>query len=123
MSDQDESRPQGIKLDRSFVSLTVGTLVCSQKEIFRITQVLDFQSVMGINVETGRAKLLQMADLKPVLAEKVKGAYIHHDLEDITSEEWATAQMRYSVIAPFRCRLHGPNSAGIGSAFSIPAPG
>jgi len=100
MSDQDESRPQGIKLDRSFVSLTVGSLVCCQKEIFRITQVLDFQSVMGINVETGRAKLLQMADLKPVLAEKVKGAYINHDLEDITSEEWATAQMRYSVIAP-----------------------
>lgn len=100
MSDEQENSPRGIKIDRTLVSLVVGQMVCYQKEVYRITQLLDFQSVMGINVESGRAKVLRIAELKPVLAEKVKGLYVNHDLEEIGSEEWATAQMRFSVIAP-----------------------
>lgn len=100
VSDEMESSRQGLKIDRSFVSIVVGQLVAYQKEVFRITQVLDFQSILAINVESGHAKVLRIAELKPVLAEKVKGLYIDHDLEDIGTEEWATAQMRFSVIAP-----------------------
>lgn len=99
VSDEMESSPQGLKIDRSFISIVVGQLVAYQKEVFRITQVLDFQSILAINVESGHAKVLRIAELKPVLAEKVKGLYIDHDLEDIGTEE-ATAQMRFSVIAP-----------------------
>ena len=96
----DRGASSGAKIDRTFVSLVAGQIVAYQKEVYRITQVLDFQSVMGINVESGRAKVLRIAELKPVLAEKVKGLYINHDLEEIGTEEWATAQMRFSVISP-----------------------
>lgn len=54
MNDVTREKSQGAKIDRSFVNITVGALACYQKETYRITQVLDFQSVLAINVETGR---------------------------------------------------------------------
>jgi len=100
MNDFVSEQPQGTKIDRSFVTITVGGLVCYQKEVYRITQVLDFQSVLAINVETGRPKVLRIGELKPFLGDKVRGPYSDYDLEDIGAEEWAIAQKRYSVIAP-----------------------
>lgn len=100
MSDAVIEKPQGAKIDRSFVTISVGALACYQKETYRITQVLDFQSVLAINVETGRPAVLRIGELKPFLGDKVRGPYADHDLEDIGAEEWATAQKRYSVIAP-----------------------
>lgn len=100
MNDSAAENPLGIKIDRSLVDIAVGSLVCHQKEVFRITQVLDFQSVLGLNVETGRPTVLRISELKPFLGQKVRGAYADHDLEDIGAEEWSTAQKRYSVIAP-----------------------
>ncbi|WP_052719957.1 Mu transposase C-terminal domain-containing protein [Pseudomonas ogarae] len=93
-------KPQGVKIDRSFVNIAPGEPACYLKEVFRITQVLDFQSVLAINVETGLPKVLRVADLKPFLGDKVKGPYADYDLKDIGVEEWAIAQKRYAVIAP-----------------------
>ncbi|MEX0295680.1 Mu transposase C-terminal domain-containing protein [Pseudomonas putida] len=90
----------GTKLDRSFVSVLPGSLVCHQKENFRITQVLDFHSVLGINVESGRASVMPIVELKPFLGSKIRGAYADYDLEELGAEEWATAQKRYSIISP-----------------------
>ncbi|SQF93623.1 transposase [Paucimonas lemoignei] len=110
--DATDEIPKGIKVDRSFIRLAVGEMVCYQKEIYRITQVLDYQTVLGMNVESGRAKVLRIAELKPVLAEKVKGLYINHDLEDIGTEEWAEAQKRLSIISPL-LTLNGQTKAAV----------
>lgn len=88
------------KIDRSFVNIAPGEVACYQKEVFRITQVLDFQAVLAINVETGQPKVIQIGELKPFLEGKVKGPYADYDLEDIGAEEWVIAQKRYAVIAP-----------------------
>lgn len=100
MNDLASGKPQGTKIDRSFVNIAPGELACCQKETFRMTQVLDFQSVLAINVETGRPQVLRVADLKPFFGDKVHGPYADYDLEDIGVEEWAIAQKRYAVIAP-----------------------
>ena len=100
MNDSVMEQPRGAKIDRSFVNIMVGALACYQTETYRITQVLDFQSVVAINVETGRPAVLRIGELKPFLSDKAIGPYADYDLEDIGAEEWATAQRRYSVIAP-----------------------
>ncbi|MGY3326256.1 Mu transposase C-terminal domain-containing protein [Pseudomonas sp. TE3911] len=100
MNQLSSAEPSGTKLDRSLVNVMPGGLVCHQMETFRITQVLDFQSVLGINVESGRAAVMPIAELKPFLGSKVRGAYADYDLEELGAEEWATAQKRYSFISP-----------------------
>lgn len=100
MSDQSSDVPRGTKLDRSVVNVLPGGLVCHQKETFRITQVLDFESVLGINVESGRASVMPIAELKPFLGSKIRGVYADYDLEELGAEDWAVAQQRYSVISP-----------------------
>ncbi|MGP5568168.1 transposase [Pseudomonas helleri] len=91
---------QGLKIDRSFVSVNVGALVCHQKAVYRITQTLDFNSVLALDVETGRPVVLRVSELKPFLGNKIVGPYADYDLEDIGAEEWATAQKRFAVIQP-----------------------
>ncbi|WP_131670699.1 MULTISPECIES: Mu transposase C-terminal domain-containing protein [Pseudomonas fluorescens group] len=100
MNDFVSEQPKRGKIDRSFVNIAPGQVACYQKETFRITQILDFQSVLAINVETGQPKVLQIGELKPFLGDKVRGPYADYDLEDIGAEEWAIAQKRYAVIAP-----------------------
>ena len=74
---------QGLKNDRSFVNINVGELVCHQRAVYRITQVLDFSSILGINVETGKPSVLRIAELKPFLGNKIIGPYADSDLEEI----------------------------------------
>jgi len=100
MSKPSNAAPQGRKIDRSFVNANVGELVCHHKAVYRITQLLDFHSVLGLDVETGRPAVLRILELKPFLGNKVVGPYADYDLEDIGAEEWAVAQQRYAVIQP-----------------------
>lgn len=100
MSKTPGAQVQGLKIDRSFVSVNVGELVCHQKVVYRITQVLDFHSVLGLDVETGRPSILRISELKEFLGSKIVGPYADYDLEDIGAEEWAVAQKRYAVIQP-----------------------
>jgi len=100
MTNTMTTEAQGLKNDRSFVNINVGELVCHQRAVYRITQVLDFSSILGINVETGKPSVLRIAELKPFLGNKIIGPYADYDLEEIGAEEWATAQKRYAVIQP-----------------------
>ncbi|MFD2640821.1 helix-turn-helix domain-containing protein [Pseudomonas japonica] len=100
MSDSKSPEPQGLKIDRSFVKIELGELVCHRKSTYRITQVLDFNSVLGLDIEMGRPKVLRIQELKPFIGSKIVGPYADYDLEDIGTEEWAIAQKRYTVIQP-----------------------
>lgn len=100
MNEPTSPETQGLKIDRSFLKIEIGELVCHRKAVYRITQVLDFNSILGLDVETGRPSVLRIMELKPFLGNKVVGPYADYDLEDIGSEEWAIAQKRYAVIKP-----------------------
>jgi putative transposase len=65
--------------------------------ILRITQILDFDAVMGVEVESGRSVLLSVAELRPVDGD---ASAFRGDLEEIADEDWKEAERRYAAIAP-----------------------
>lgn len=85
---------------RERVLIEVGEMVSCDKQIFRIVQLLDFQNVVGVEVETGRSVSLRISELQPVAQERVDGLYVNYDISTISSDEWAIAQQRFSAIKP-----------------------
>lgn len=73
-------------------------LVRCDRAIYRVVQVLDFESIMGLEVETGRSAVLRIAELHPVgagIEPSVAG-----DLSDIADEDWRIAERRFAAIKP-----------------------
>nr|WP_314492561.1 DDE-type integrase/transposase/recombinase [uncultured Pseudomonas sp.] len=85
---------------RARVLVEVGEMVRRDKEIFRIVQLLDFENVIGVEVETGQSASLRISELKPVEQEKVDGLYVNYDISTIGVDDWAVAQQRFSAIKP-----------------------
>ncbi|WP_085708901.1 MULTISPECIES: Mu transposase C-terminal domain-containing protein [unclassified Pseudomonas] len=85
---------------RSRVSIEVGAMVRRDKSIYRILQILGFDTVIGVEVETGVSASLRVAELRAVEQEKVDGLYVNHDIATINSDDWAIAQKRFSAISP-----------------------
>lgn len=68
----DDEQPMNTGVNRALVSIEVGSMVLHQREVYRINQVLDFNSVVGLSIESGRAKLLRVAELAPAPKERSK---------------------------------------------------
>ncbi|EPJ77224.1 transposase [Pseudomonas sp. CFII64] len=86
---------------RARISIEVGAVVRHDKQVFQIAQLLDFQSVIGIEVETGRSASLRVSELSAVEPDRVNGLYVNHDISTISSDDWAVAQKRFAAIRPF----------------------
>ncbi|MDR6234054.1 DDE-type integrase/transposase/recombinase [Pseudomonas oryzihabitans] len=86
---------------RARVAIEVGAVVRRDKQIFRIVQLLDFQNVIGVEVESGQSASLRISELSAVEQERVDGLYVNYDISTISSDEWAIAQQRFSAIKPF----------------------
>lgn len=82
---------------RQKVDIQVGNFVKSAGRIYRIEQVLDFQSVIGVEVESGRSATLCIQDLRPVDQTLVPST---GDLSDIADEDWRVIEKRYAAIYP-----------------------
>lgn len=102
MSDQDERNEELVPFvpDGARVDVNIDSMVTYSDHVYRVSQVLDFKTVIGIDVESGRAAALPIAALKPVPREKVDGLYVNYDIGMIAAEEWATAQARFAAIQP-----------------------
>lgn len=85
---------------RARVKVEVGEMVRRDDQIFRIVQLLDFQNVIGVEVESGKSASLRITELKPVDQEKADGLYVNYDVSTISSDDWAVAQKRFSAIKP-----------------------
>lgn len=85
---------------RSRVPIEVGAMVRRDKHIYRILQILGFDTVIGVEVETGVSASLRVPELRAVEQEKVDGLYVNHDIATINSDDWAIAQKRFSAISP-----------------------
>ncbi|WP_373031439.1 Mu transposase C-terminal domain-containing protein [Sulfurovum sp.] len=69
--------------------------------VYRITQVIDFDEVIGIDIETKRAKRLMIKNLKPLKAEAVNdNGFIYRDLTDISDTDWKEIERRFMAIKP-----------------------
>lgn len=85
---------------RQHLDIQVGSFVQSNDAVCRIAQVLDFETVIGIEVESGRSIPLRVGDLRPVTEAKPADADSHRDLADIADEDWKVAEQRFAAIKP-----------------------
>lgn len=85
---------------RERISVSVGALVQRDATIFRIAQVLDFETVIGIDVDTGKSTALRIGDLRALSRAADLVPNISQDLADIADEDWRIAQERLAAIKP-----------------------
>lgn len=85
---------------RERVKIEVGAFVQQRDTVYRIAQVLDFESVIGVAVETGRNVPLRIGELRPVGGAKDASLAVSQDLAEIADEDWRIAQQRFAAINP-----------------------
>lgn len=94
--------PEGQPAERVRIDLTAGALVQREQQVYRITEALDFASVIGIEVESGRSTPLLIKDLTPVdFGDDSSQEASRQDLAAIADKSWQEAMERYRVIEPF----------------------
>lgn len=69
-------------------------------ETFKISQLISFDEIIGINIENGRAEKLLIKDLKPVSEPDLDNNFIHRDLDDISDSDWRKIEKRFEMIQP-----------------------
>lgn len=94
-------KKEKLKLNRQKVQLIIGNFVKYESQIYKITQLIDFSEVIGINIETNEAKRLLIEYIKPVPNNIIKNnGYIFKDIDDIADDEWKTIELRLNAIRP-----------------------
>jgi putative transposase len=83
---------------RMRVDVRSGALVRHVDGMFRISEVLDFSTVVATEVETGRTRVLRVGEL--LAAESDPPALSNVDIDAIAEDDWRVAQTRYSAIKP-----------------------
>lgn len=91
--------------NRARVKVDVGAFVQQSETVYRIVQVLDFESVVGIAVETGRSVPLRIGDLRPVSSTMDAKLSVAQDLAEIADDDWRIAQQRFAAISPLVGKL------------------
>ncbi|PPD54034.1 MAG: transposase [Methylotenera sp.] len=81
---------------RQHVDIQVGAVVACGDQVYRIEQILDFQSVIGVDVSSGRSTPLRIGELRPVEDSTNE----HEDLAQIGDEDWRIAEQRFAAIKP-----------------------
>ncbi|PUE65493.1 helix-turn-helix domain-containing protein [Arcobacter caeni] len=88
-----------IKLDRSIFTLKENSYVKYMKDIYKISSIINFTEVIGIDIKTKRPKRLFIKDLTPVENE-FNNDSIFKDIDEITDEEFMDLQKKYLSIQP-----------------------
>lgn len=91
---------QSVKLNRSSIQIRENEYVECQGEIYKISSIIDFSEVVGINVSTKRAKRLQISDIKPIANDKDTQIPISKDINEYTDSEFQEIQRKYLAIEP-----------------------
>ncbi len=87
----------GVTQTRQQVMVAAGEYVQKGETVYRITEVLDFATVIGVAVESGRSSPLAIAELMPVESKATGPAT---DLTEVGDSDWNEAERRFSIIQP-----------------------
>ncbi len=88
-------------LDRSTVDIVTNGYVEFNSKIYKVTQIIDFHEVIGIDIKTNEAKRLLISTLKPLEgSENIDNGFIHRDLSDISDENWKIMEQKFIAIKP-----------------------
>lgn len=83
---------------RMRIDLRSGALVRHADGVFRITEVLDFSTVVATAVESGRTKVLRVGELMAIESPSSEASAV--DIDSIAEDDWRVAQTRYEAIRP-----------------------
>lgn len=90
-----------IKLDRTRIEIKPNSYVKYKNLEYKITQLLNFNEVIGIDVVTKKAKLLPIAELSSIEPSKdINAESISKDISEINDSEYKEAKRRYEAILP-----------------------
>jgi putative transposase len=82
---------------RPTIELRVGGRVSARGRRYSIRQILDLETVLGVDDETGTPTRLRIADLAPELPPETA---TEPDLVALNDEDWRVAQDRFAAIQP-----------------------
>jgi len=92
---------KSLKLDRSSLKIKENEFAEYKNEIYKISSIIDFTYVIGINIETKRPKRLEIQKLKPISSSEIsKDISIFKDIADYSNEEFKEIQEKYLAIQP-----------------------
>lgn len=90
-----------VKPDRSRVFIRPNEYVALNGAIFKITQLIDFDSMIGIDVRTGKAKQLPLHAVTKVDSDVLPdNGYVNRDLDEISDSDWREIERRFEMIKP-----------------------
>lgn len=98
-----DNAPQPVDPSRDRLAIEPGALVQSGDKVFRIAHVLDFESAVGVEVESGRSTPLRIADLS-LVAQPTPDESAARDIDEIDDDDWKIATERYEAIKPLLAR-------------------
>lgn len=90
----------GSYADRRRITFRPNDFVENFGEAFKLTQVINFEDVVGVNLKTGRAERLLIKNLKHI-ENLDTGAYQSlRDMDDFSDAEWKKIEKRFISIQP-----------------------
>lgn len=90
-----------ITIDRSSLKIQENEFVQYKNDIYKISEIIDFNYIVGINIQTKRPKRLEIKILKAISSENIsKDISIFKDVYDFRDEEFTEIQEKYLAIQP-----------------------
>ncbi|MDZ5453908.1 Mu transposase C-terminal domain-containing protein [Labrys sp. ZIDIC5] len=83
--------------NRRPVKVEPGALVTHAGGTYRISEVVDLQTVVARAIETGRTAVLRIGELEPAATDPL---VCSSDLGEFSEDDWSVAQARYETIKP-----------------------
>lgn len=96
----DSTSSEAVIPIRQRINVNVGNYLQHGDNVYKITQLLNWESAIGINVETGRSAPLRIKELRPAIDASDENTQVYEDLEEIADSDWAIAEKRYAAIKP-----------------------
>lgn len=90
----------GVQPVRKRVRIERGALVSADSKVYRISEVLDFSTVVAVDVESGRSCTLSVDSLSCVDDEEAPLEANAYDLTDLSDKDWQVAKERFQAIRP-----------------------
>lgn len=97
---EDEKEVGSFPVNRAVVDTQIGNYVVHDTIVYRISEVLDFESIIGVSVDTGKSKPLRIKELTPFEENGGPSGSIGLDQQAIADKDWQVAEQRYLAIKP-----------------------
>ncbi len=91
------------KADRRKIVFKTGEFVSHQNKIYQLTNLINFEEAIGVDIKTGRSERLLIISLEIAKLDdnlERNNGHIHRDLADVSDDNWKEIERRFSLIQP-----------------------